>query len=121
MKTFGEFYDAVSTWAKEVGNANAQIMLEDWMKLVSPEKWAEARVAEFNEGYFRGFVEDMTTSVQRVVGWAETDEHYKIVLDEGHAFLKAIAEIGRQYGIAVKDEEIDTALSFSEALVRNQS
>lgn len=117
MRTFGEFFDAVEHWAKE--NANeGELHLDSWAALASPEKWQVARATELSDNHFRCFAEDMAFYfVERIQGIC-TDELYQDVIQQGHEFLKAIAEIGQQFGLHVTVGEVDIPLSPSDAYAR---
>ena len=120
MNKFGEFFDAIEKWAKENGNMDAQIFLEEWVALPSEVTWEEARAMDFSEGLFLNFAEDMATYFQERIQGICTDALWAHTMERGHAFLKAIAETGRQFGLMVQDNEIDVPLSFGDALVRAQ-
>jgi len=119
MKPFGEFFDAINKWAEEQGNVDAKIHMEVWTKVVSPATWEEARAMELSAELFRNFAEDMAAYIRERIAGICTDALLDSTMNRGHAFLRATAEIGRQFGLEVQDDEVDVPLSLSDALVRS--
>ncbi len=118
MKTFGEFFDTVSDWAKREGNVDAQIFMEEWPALATPEKWQEARALEFAEDLFRNFAEDMATYIRERIAGIDGEELYDMTMDDGHSFLQTIADQGRIFGLVIETDEVDVPLSPSDAIAR---
>ena len=118
MKTFGDFFDVMECWAKEHSNVDAQIFLEEWVQLVSPQQWQEARALEFAEDLFRNFAEDMASYLRERIASICSDALWTSTMKKGHAFLAVIAEQGTIFGLAINPGEVDVPLSPSDALAR---
>lgn len=116
MRTFGEFFDAIFLWTTETSNIEVKMFLEEWTRLVSPERWQECRNREFKEGYFFPFAEDMATCFQKRLQGICTDALYHSTMTAGHEFLKEIAKKGKEFGLDIKDEEVNVPLSPSDAI-----
>ena len=121
MKSFGEFFDSVQRWAASEHNVDAQIYLEEWIGLVTPEKWQEARGLELADDLFTNFAEDMHSYVVERLQGICGDELYTMTMQSGHEFLKKIASIGKEYGIEMSEDQIDIPFTLSDHLVRQLS
>jgi len=118
MRKFSEFFDTVQSWAKENHNIDAQIFMEDWVALSTPDKWQEARDMDFSEGLFFAFAEDMSTFFRERIQGIDGDELWTMTMESGHEFLKALAGIGRQFDLVVQDNDVDVPLSPGDAIIR---
>ena len=118
METFGQFFDAVRGKVKAGFNPEAEGFLDEWVALVSAERWEEVRATELSEGWLQSFAEDMATYfAQRIQGICG-DELWQHTIERGHEFLRAIAETGRQFGLNVEDSDVDVGLSPSDTIIR---
>src|SRR3989344_4903404 len=118
MKTFGEFFDEVRAWADESRHIEAVTSMDSWTKLVTPEKWQEARDMELTEGLFLAFAQDMWVDFYEMLQHTCTDVLYARRMEQVHLFQTEIASRARAYGLVVNREDSDHPLSFSDALIR---
>jgi hypothetical protein len=121
MRTFGEFYDAVYGWCTAKSYFEGHTHMKDWTEIPNPEvTWEEARAMEFSGGLFNAFAQDMATYLMERVQRICTDALWQRTMTEGHEFLKAITQTGRDFGLNVMDYEVDVPLSFFDSLARGE-
>ncbi|MBX4197743.1 hypothetical protein KW782_00205 [Candidatus Parcubacteria bacterium] len=119
-RTFGEFFDTVEKWVLENRASTCRVFLDEWVSLVSPADWQEARAMAFSEGLFNGFWSDMVGYYRERLQSICTDALYERTTDEGHRFLRWLTLEIRSYGLTIPVEKIDTHLSPSDAIAQHE-
>jgi len=116
---YGEFVDAMREVAKI--NTDAELLFEEWHDMATEEQWREYRELPLGEGEVQNFAEDMASLFQKVIGFTDGEELYRMHIEDGHAFLQAIQAKCVELGIDVSNVRIDAPLSPSDALRMAQS
>lgn len=116
QKRFGDFFDRVELWTEEK-NLEAQLFLESWTGLFDQMKWHDFRSQPLTRESFMAFCTEMAGYYRaRINTISGTDQHARIT-KEGRNFLKFLAEIGREFGLDVTDEQVDVPLTPTEIVV----
>lgn len=112
---FGEFFDRITEEAEKSHNIDAQIFMEEWVDMVSPEEWQKVKEMPLTEELAVAFVEDMAGMFWRRLSGIDSERLYEETIKSGHSFLEQIKEIAKRFSI-----EIDFAnrpITPSEALL----
>lgn len=112
---YGAFIDAMAEAAQ--GNIEAEVHLQTWKDLSSPEEWVEFRVMSLEEHHVTDFTKDMVEYLRRELQHTCTDAR----MEGGHAFLKAIHAKLTELGVEVDLAVIDVPLTSNDTLVRTQN
>ena len=115
--TYGEFVDLMEELAKQTGNVDAQITIEDWKALATEKQWKEFRPLLLTPDLVINFAEDMVSSFQEHISGTCTDELYMQRKKDGHEFLRKIHEAVVGLGIDIDVRKIDVPLTPTDLLV----
>lgn len=112
-KTYGDFFDTM----EGTECIYAQGFIEEWKALATEEQWAEFRPMPLTRELVLAFVEDMATYFRELIAHTCTDALYAERIAASHAFLHWVHEKAVEFGIEVRLEEIDAAITPTESLV----
>jgi hypothetical protein len=115
--TYGEFVDLMEKIAKDTGNVDAQINIEDWKALATEEQWKEFRPLLLTPELVINFAEDMASYFWEHISGTCIDELYMQRKKDGHEFLRKIHEAVVGLDIDIDIRKIDVPLSPSDILV----
>ena len=118
QKTFGDFFSKVEEALKD-DVIDANFFVEQWVKMVSEERWEEVKATPLTLELVIAFAEDMASMYWERISSIETDALYSMTIDEGHAFLKRIHKIATELELKVDIRQIDSPLTFSDSLLRS--
>lgn len=115
--TFGDFFDEMYKLASEHSNIDAQFFMEDWVQLVSPERWQEVRKMPLTVELILPFADDMAKMFWDRISTIDGEELYEMTKKDGHAFLRAICSKAKELGFELDEKEVDRPLTFSDVAV----
>ncbi len=115
MKTFGEFFDQITRWAEESGIG--LLFLHDWPGTFPPNEREAIRTSMLSEERFCLFAEDAADHFRENLSRICTDALYTRTIEEGHTFLEEAVRIGRECGLTLRLEDVDTPLTPTEFLL----
>ena len=110
---FGEFFDKIAEETEKSHNIDAQIFIEEWVDIVSPEEWKKVKQMPLTEELALAFVEDMAGMFWRRLSGIDSERLYDETIKSGHDFLEQIKEVVKQFGIEISSQR---SLTPSEAL-----
>ena len=116
MPTFEEFFVEMEKWAEENRSVDAQFFLENARHSLPKEKWEKLSSEPLTSENLVKLAQYISSMFKQVLMGTCTEKLYEIIMNDDHAFLRAMYEKAKEFGVEVDIEQIDTPLTMSDSL-----
>jgi hypothetical protein len=94
----------------------ARLWIEQFKLVIDLRQWEETKGNPLNRANVISIARFLANLIRGRIISIGTEELYKEVIEQGHAFLREIHQKAVSQGIEVKEDEIDSFLSYTEMM-----